>query len=144
MTARVAAAILARDRDIEVARQILIYPMLDDRVTTVSSAIAPFLTWTAQMNKTGWAARSNGVVSSDTSPARLDDPRELPSAYIEVGDLDLFRDESLVYALRLSAADVPMELHVHPSVPHGYDLMVPGSDVSQRAMRDRIRVLEAL
>ena len=138
------AAILARDRDIEVARQILVYPMLDDRVTTVSPAIAQFLTWTPEMNKTAWSARVDGVVAPATSPARLEDARHLPSAYIEVGDLDLFRNECLAYALQLSGADVPIELHVHPSVPHDYDLMAPGADVSQRAMRDRIRVLRAL
>jgi len=40
------AAILARDRRVPLARQILVYPMLDDREPTPQAAIEPFLTWT--------------------------------------------------------------------------------------------------
>jgi hypothetical protein len=43
------AAIIARDLGVGLARQILIYPMLDDR-TVSAGAVAPFLTWTSDMN----------------------------------------------------------------------------------------------
>jgi hypothetical protein len=43
------AAIIARDLGVGLARQILIYPMLDDR-TVGAGAVAPFLTWTSDMN----------------------------------------------------------------------------------------------
>jgi acetyl esterase/lipase len=138
------AAILARDRDIAVAHQILIYPMLDDRVTTASPAIESLLAWSADMNATGWQARIDGAITPATAPARLEDFRNLPPAFVEVGDLDLFRGESLSYAQRLSEADVPIELHVYPCAPHGYDMMAPDSDVSRRALQDRVRVLRSL
>ena len=138
------AAILARDRDVAVATLILVFPMLDDRVTTASPAIESFLTWTAEMNSIAWAARVDGTVTPATSPARLEDYRGMPPTYIEVGDLDLFRNECIAFAARLVEADVPLELHVHPSVPHGYDTMAPESDVARRAMADRLRVLAAL
>ena len=63
---------------------------------------------------------------------------------MEVGELDIFRGEALSYAGRLSAAGVSTELHVHPGAPHGYDIFVPECAVTQRAWRDRIRVLHAL
>jgi acetyl esterase/lipase len=138
------AAVLARDRDVAVATLILVFPMLDDRVTSASPAIESFLIWTAEMNSTGWAARVDGTVTPATSPARLEDYQGMPPTYIEVGDLDLFRNESIAFAARLAEADVPLELHVHPSVPHGYDTMAPESGVSRRAMADRLRVLAAL
>ena len=138
------AAILARELGVDIARQILIYPMLDDRVTTASPALAPHLVWSAEMNATGWAARVDEDVTPATSPARLVDFAGLAEAYIEVGDLDLFRDESLDYAARLARADVPIELHVHPSAPHGYDVLAIDSDLARRVMQDRIRVLESL
>jgi acetyl esterase/lipase len=138
------AAILARDRGIVIERQILIYPMLDDRVDSASPALRPFLTWTPEMNAIGWGARVDDAPSEATSPARLEDFSHLAPAYLEVGDLDLFRDETLHYAQRLSGADVPIELHVHPSAPHGYDLIAPRSRVTLRAMQDRIRVLKEL
>jgi acetyl esterase/lipase len=45
------------------------------------------------------------------------DPAGLPPAYIEVGQLDIFRDEDLTYALRLGQAGVPVEFHLHPGGP---------------------------
>jgi acetyl esterase/lipase len=140
----VSAAVLARERDVPVAALVLVFPMLDDRVDDASPALEPFLTWTAEMNAVGWAARIDGPVTAATSPARLEDHRGLPPTYIEVGDLDLFRNEAIAFAARLAEADVPLELHVHPSVPHGYDTMAPDAAVVRRAMADRLRVLSAL
>jgi acetyl esterase/lipase len=36
---------------------------------------------------------------------------EVPPAYIEVGQLDIFRDEDIRYALTLSRAGVPIAVH---------------------------------
>lgn len=47
------AAILARDRDVPAAKQILLYPMLDDRNTTPGSRPAELLTWSYDNNYTG-------------------------------------------------------------------------------------------
>ncbi|MGH3286669.1 MAG: alpha/beta hydrolase fold domain-containing protein [Streptosporangiaceae bacterium] len=41
------------------------------------------------------------------APIRVADPAGLPPAYIEVAQLDMFRDEDLAYALRLGQAGVP-------------------------------------
>jgi len=83
-------------------------------------------------------------VSPLAAPARLTDFRGLAPAYVEVGDLDIFRDEDISYAQRLAAADVPVELHVHPGAPHGYDRYASHSALARRAMADRLRVLRAL
>jgi acetyl esterase/lipase len=68
----------------------------------------------------------------------------LPAAYIEVGQLDIFRDEAIRYALTLSRAGVPVELHLHPGVQHEYDAFAFDADVSRRAQGDRDRVLQSL
>ncbi|MCX4597996.1 alpha/beta hydrolase [Streptomyces sp. NBC_01549] len=62
-------------------------------------------------------------------------------AEVEVGTLDLFRDEDIEYARRLNAAAVPTELHVHPGVPHAFDALAPAADVSMRSTADRIRII---
>lgn len=122
-----ATAILSRDRvGPAIAHQILLYPMLDDRTTTPDPYIAPFAAWSYDDNITGWTAllgdRAGGPdVEAFAAPARLSDATGLPPAYIEVGQLDIFRDEDIRYALTLSQAGVPVELHVHPGVPHEYD-----------------------
>ena len=76
--------------------------------------------------------------------SRLDDAAGLPPAYIEVGQLDIFRDEDIRYALTLSRAGVPVELHLHPGVPHEYDAIAFDADISRRAQSDRDRVLRSL
>lgn len=145
-----AVAILSRDRrGPAIARQILLYPMFDDRTTTPDPYIAPFAAWSYDDNVTGWTAllgdRAGGPdVEASAAPARLTDATGLPPAYIEVGQLDIFRDETIRYALTLSQAGVPVELHVHPGVPHEYDAIACDADVSRRALADRHRLLKSL
>lgn len=62
----------------------------------------------------------------------------------EVGDLDIFRDEDIAYARRLSDAGVPTEFHLHPGCPHAFEALADSADVSKRAIDDRIRRLLSL
>ncbi len=142
-------AIRARDEGIALTRQILIYPMLDDRNTTSDGLRDGLLTWDHDMSFTCWTAllgdqRGTDSVSPIAAPARLTEFRGLAPAYLEVGDLDIFRDEDLAYAQRLAAAGVPLELHLHPGAPHGYERYAPESLLARRAHCDRARVLRSI
>jgi acetyl esterase/lipase len=142
--------LLARDRGgPPIAQQLLIYPMLDDRAHALDPQLLPFLTWTYDDNVTGWAALLGDTAGSDAvspyaAPARATDLSGLPETYIDVGDLDIFRDEDITYARRLSDAGVPTELHLHPGCPHAFEALARGADVSQRAINDRLRRLRTL
>jgi len=142
--------LLARDRGgPAVAQQLLIYPMLDDCTRTPDPQLLPFLTWTYDDNITGWDAllgdrTGTDAVSPYAAPARAGDLSGLPDTYIDVGDLDIFRDEDICYARRLSDAGVPTELHLHPGCPHAFEALARGADVSQRAIDDRLRRLRTL
>jgi acetyl esterase/lipase len=143
------AAILARDRGVPLAKQILVYPMLDDRTTTPGPIPESLITWGYDNNYTGWFTLLGDEVGTDSvspvaAPARLVDFAALASAYIEVGDLNIFRDECIAYAAGLAGAGVPVELHVHPGAPHGFERFVPHAGVSQRAMADRVRAVAAI
>jgi acetyl esterase/lipase len=123
--------------------------MLDDRARAPDPQLLPFLTWTYDDNVTGWAALLGGAAGTDAvSPyaaaARATDLAGLPDTYIDVGDLDIFRDEDLTYARRLSDAGVPTELHLLPGCPHAFEALARGADVSQRAINDRVRRLRSL
>jgi len=121
--------------------------MLDDRAQTPDPQLLPFLTWTYDDNVTGWAALlgvAPDVVSPYAAPARASDLTGLPDAYIDIGDLDIFRDEDISYARRLSDAGVPTELHLHPGCPHAFEALARKADVSQRAIGDRVRRLRTL
>jgi acetyl esterase/lipase len=140
------AAILARDRGVTLARQILVYPMLDDRNVVPDPARSGLLTWTHEDNRIAWAAVLGGTpeVPPVAAPARLADFRGLAPAYLDVGDLDIFRDETMAYAQRLALAGVPVELHVHPGAPHGWERFAPSAASARRALADRVRVIAAL
>jgi acetyl esterase/lipase len=143
-------AVLARDRaEVGIAKQILVYPMLDDRTTTPDPALEPTTMWSYDDNLTAWnavlgAARGSESVSPYIAAARVDDAAGLPSAYLEVGELDIFRDECLAYAQKLLRAGVSTEFHLHRGVPHGHDIWGADLDVTARTRADRLRVLRAL
>lgn len=145
-----AVSILARDRKgPAIAKQILVMPMLDDRTLNPDPQLAPFVGWTWDDNRTGWQALLGDAAGGlDTpayaAPARVADPAGLPPAYIEVGQLDIFRDEDLTYALRLGQAGVPVEFHLHPGVPHEFDFIAFASAAARRVIADRVRVLASL
>lgn len=143
------AAILARDRGIDLKRQILIYPMLDDRNTEPDPELVGTAVWSYDNNYTGWhALLGDQIATEDVSPlaapARNRDFRGLAPAYVEVGDLDIFRDEDLDYAARLVRAGVSTELHLYPGAPHGHDWIGYGGPLTERWKADRIRAIRAL
>ena len=140
-------ALMARDRGLTppIAKQVLIYPMLDDRTRVEpNNPMTPFLTWNAHNNELGWAAylgddRTN--VSPYAAPARATDLAGLPRTFIDVGGLDLFRDEDIAYAARLAAANVEVDFHLYPGLPHGWEFMAAEIPVSKRAEQSRVAAL---
>lgn len=143
-------AIYARDHGGPgIAKQILVHPMLDDRNTTPDPLLVPFAPWTYDDNVTGWSALlGDGAGGSDVSPygaaARLQDFSDLPPAYIEVGELDIFRQESVDYARNLLAAGVSTELHIYPGAAHNFPAFAPGAAVSRKAIEARIGAIRSV
>jgi acetyl esterase/lipase len=141
-------ALLARDRARPaLAFQSLMYPMLDDRATTSSSReFSGIGGWNAESNTAGWQAllgesAGGADVSPYAAPARAADLSGLPPTHIQVGELEVFRDEDIAYATRLMQAGVPVELHVYPGAYHGWDVDRPDADIGRRAIADRLGAL---
>ena len=76
-------------------------------------------------------------VSCYAAPSRALDLSKLPPAYIMTCEHDPLRDEAIIYAMRLMASGVPVELHNYPGTVHGFDYLIPSS-ISKRAMHDEI------
>jgi acetyl esterase/lipase len=137
-----AVALLARDRGgPRVAFQQLIYPVLDDRMTTRSMRefAAPLGVDASVM----WR-QYIGDTDEDrqyAAPARATDLTGLPPAYILTAELDPFRDEGHAYALRLLESGVRVEVHCFPGAFHGFDTAVVHAAVSKRAMAEQIESL---
>ncbi|MCW2878468.1 MAG: alpha/beta hydrolase [Sphaerisporangium sp.] len=140
-----ATVLLARDRGgPAVAYQMLVCPMLDDRgVTPSSKEFTEAVAWNRDANTFGWTAllgetRGTDAVSPYAAPARATDLSGLPPAYIDVGELEVFRDECADYAQRLAQAGVSTEFHLYPGGFHGFDALVPDAELSRRAVAGRV------
>ena len=138
-----ALAVLARDRgEIPVQFQLLDCPMLDDRQMTVSSQADDLIVWTRASNTFAWKSYLGDLYGRDdvpalAAPARQQDLGGLPEAYVCVGGADGFRDEDITYAMRLSEAGVPTELHVYPGAPHLVALWTD-STIGRRYVADQL------
>jgi acetyl esterase/lipase len=149
-----ATALLARDRGgPELAGQMLLAPMLDDRHDTPSARqMAGRGMWDHTVGATGWTAllgdaRGGPDVSPYAAPARATDLSGLPPAFIYGGSAETHRDEDVAYASAIWRAGGQAELHVWSGGFHGFDLMAPQAAVSQAAKAARTswmrRVLNA-
>jgi triacylglycerol lipase len=138
-----ALALMARDRgEFTLAFQHLIYPMIDDRtcLTADPHPYAGAFIWTPHNNRFGWSALLSGEpgvasVSPYAAAARADNLSSLPPTFISTGALDLFVEEDIEYARRLTRAGVPVELHVYPGGFHAFDYD-PSASVAVQARRD--------
>jgi acetyl esterase/lipase len=136
-------ALYARDqKGPKFAFQHLIYPMIDDR-TAVRKDLHPHVgefVWTQANNYFGWRSLLGGEpgdagVSPYAAAARAADVSGLPPTYISVGGLDLFLEENMTYADRLSRAGVPVEFHMYPRTYHGF-YQATNARVTKQAERD--------
>jgi acetyl esterase/lipase len=132
-------ALAARDRgEVPVVYQALIYPMLDDRTgsTRRKPPTMGAIIWTEAHNRFGWTSflgvpAGSRRVPKGAVPARFDNLKGLPPAFIGVGSIDLFVDEDIEYAQRLIDSGVPAELHVVPGAFHGFDV-IPGTTIGPK------------
>jgi acetyl esterase/lipase len=132
-----------------ISKQILLYPMLDDRTVVEDPMLAPMATWSHVDNATGWNAYLGDLSGTDKVPstaaaARAVDAAGLPELYIDVGELDCYREENIAYAQKHIVAGISTELHIHPKVPHAWDALAPAAESSKRVLVDRYRVVAAL
>ncbi|WP_405539420.1 alpha/beta hydrolase [Streptomyces sp. NBC_00075] len=144
-------ALMARDHaGPTLAGQLLVCPMLDDRNETPSSYMLEGEgVWDRTSNLTGWNAllgdrRGGPDVSTYAAPARETDLSGLPPAFIDVGEVEVFRDEAVDYASRIWQAGGSAELHIWPGGVHGFDTIFPQAAVSQAAQAARTDWLHRL
>ena len=134
-----ALCMLAHDRgDVNIAYQMPLYPMLDDRDTPSSSDNhAP--NWNTKRNHKAWKrylrdAYGTDMVPEYAAPARRVDLSGMPPCYTFVGDIEPFYCETLEYVRRLQEAGVEASCDVYPNWFHAYDLLFPGKKVVREAI----------
>lgn len=125
------AAVCIRARDtgeVNVAFQMPLYPMLDDRDTETSRENHGRV-WNTRRNHLAWRLYLRGTdraqLSPYAAPARLTDFSGLPPAYSFVADEEPFYAETVRYFDRLRAAGVPAKLDIYHTNMHAFDMMRP-------------------
>lgn len=138
-----AVAQLAYDRgEIDLAAQLLVYPMIDDRSGSRPGLDHPgHRLWTQKSNRFGWRAYLGGADPAVAVPARRTDLSGLPPAWVGVGTFDVFHDEDVDYAERLRRAGVPCELQVVPGAYHGFDGIAAKTQVARDFFASQVEFL---
>lgn len=134
----VATCMYARDMgEINIAYQMPLYPMIDDR-DTESSRDNHAPVWNTKLNHKGWKAYLGdlwqGNVPAYAAPARQTNYSDLPPAYTFVGDNDPFYCETLTYINNLKNAGVKAKTDVYPNCFHAFDMLLPFKKVSKKAI----------
>jgi acetyl esterase/lipase len=142
-----AVALLARDRTgPKICFQMLLVPALDDRLETQSARqftdVPDFARPEAEMMWRWYLGEDAHDVSPYAAPARANDLSGLPASYVLCAGLDPLRDEGLNYAHRLKKAGVAVELHLVPSIPHGF-ASIPSATISKRLLNEQVEVLRS-
>lgn len=147
-----AVVIMARDRKLSppLAKQVLIYPMLDDRNLEPIDGLNHLAFWNAADNVTGWTALLGDQVAGEegvsayASPARVAAVQGLPPLYIDVGELDILKAEVMEYALRFAKAGISTECHLYPGLPHGWEAVAPHIRATIKATENRFRAYTSI
>ena len=134
-----ALCMLAHDRgEVNIAFQMPLYPMLDDR-DTESSRDNHAPNWNTKRNHKAWRrylreAYGTEIVPAYAAPARRIDYSGLPPCYTFVGDIEPFYCETLQYVEHLKAAGVRAEADVYPGCFHAFDVLLPAMKESREAI----------
>lgn len=117
--------------------QLIFAPMLDDRTALREDLTAEkHFIWNNKNNWGGWQCylgQEPGLpeVPQYSVPARRESLAGLPQAWLGIGDIDLFYEESVAYAERLEANGVPCELFITEGGPHSCEVTLPQSSPGQ-------------
>ncbi len=140
-------ALLARDRGgPQLCFQVLNIPELDDRLETPSmKQFTDTPLWNRPNAIVSWRYYLGDMLGGDVSiyaaPARAEDLRGLPPAYVSTMEFDPLRDEGLIYATRMLQQSVQVELHQFPGTFHGSSLFADAG-ISRRASAEMLAALQ--
>lgn len=134
-----ALTLYARDRgDVAIAFQMPLYPMIDDRMDTVSAVNNNAPVWNSKSNYNSWSLYLGELFKTNNvpyyaAPARALDYTYLPPTVTFVGELEPFRDETIAYVKKLKEAGCKVDFKIYEGCYHGFDIVCPKAKVSREA-----------
>lgn len=136
-----AIALKARDtKEVKIAFQMPIYPMLDHRQQTESAKTmygTPI--WDSQTTKFAWSLYLRQLLDNQqaippyASPALNNVYDGLPPTISFVADLEPFRDETVAYIDALKAAGVPTKFKLFKEAFHGFEMVAHKTALAKAA-----------
>ena len=141
-----ALCLRARDvKDVKVAFQMPIAPMLDDRMESESANANNAPVWDSKKNRAAWDLYLKDMkeeIPVYAAPGRESDLSGMPAACGIVGDLEPVKDETVLYFARMKKAGVPVSLRVYHGCFHGFETTAVGSSVALNAQRYLVESLQ--
>ena len=143
-----ALCLLSRDRKgPKICFQMPLYPMLDDRNVTPSSyEIIDERVWNRHANIAAWKMYLKNYKDKEipiyAAPTRAQDLSNLPPTFTFIGELDLFRDETIDYVQRLMQAGVPVEFHIYSGCTHSFEWIFSDSEFTKRVLTTNVLALK--
>ena len=133
----VAVCMMARDlQTVNIAYQMPLYPMLDDRDTETSRDNHGKI-WNTRKNHFAWSQYLRKLPDTNVpiyaAPARATDFSHLPPAYTFVGNGEPFYAETVRYIEELQKNEIPAEIDIYPTNMHAFDMMRPEEELSRKA-----------
>ncbi len=134
-----ALCMYARDKgEVNIAFQMPLYPMIDDRDTD-SSWDNHGISWNTKRNHAAWKLYLGELAANPpvyAVPARQTDYTGLPPAYTFVGDREPFYCETLTFIENLQNAGVTAHVDVYPMGFHAFDMLLPFRKISKQAIAE--------
>lgn len=136
-----ALALMARDRrDVNIAFQMPLYPMIDNTMSTASMKDNNCISWNEKRSDIAWRMYLGGdykspQVSKYAAPLRETDYTNLPPAYSYVGTCDPFYDETIAYMEHLKSAGVEAEYKIFKGGYHAFEWNSPESMLGKAALQ---------
>lgn len=139
-----AVTLKARDtKDVNIAFQMPIYPMIDHRQNTESAKNMDSVpVWNGKTNKVGWSYYLNNIeepIPPYASPSMNDDYKNLPPTITFVGDLEPFKDETINYVEALKVENIPVKFELFKGAFHGFETFAKNTTIGKKANQFQFR-----
>jgi len=135
-----ALSLYVRDKkEVNIAFQMPLYPMLDDRMQTESATDNNAPVWNSKSNYYGWKLYLGELFGKDNvpeyaAPARATNYSNLSPTATFVGDLEPFRDETILYVENLRKAGVKVSFRIFEGCYHAFEQVCPKAEISNSAI----------
>ncbi len=133
-----AVTLRARDKgDVNIAFQMPIYPMIDDRQPFDSDREIHSPSWNSTMNRIGWGAylsdlnRAGDAIPAWAAPSRNRDYSNFPPTITFVGTLEPFYWETAAYVAALRDAGVEVAFKEYKDCFHGFERIAGDTEIGK-------------